>query len=39
MATALPIPVLLPVTHATSSEKAMRPLPPCSLVPQQLMLG
>src|SRR5918995_5358241 len=29
MATARPIPVLLPVTHATSSEKAIRPLPPC----------
>src|SRR5215208_4667676 len=33
------MPVLLPVTHATSSEKTIRPLPPCSLAPQQSMLG
>jgi hypothetical protein len=30
--------VLLPVTHATSSEKTIRPLPPCKVTPQQLML-
>jgi hypothetical protein len=30
--------MLLPVTHATSSEMAIRPLPPCELSSLQLPL-